>query len=64
MMYGQAGHYIVPKRWTKATEAVLYHDSGVTEERPNDRRGRGASGATEQRGCQPTMMSSRVPAGE
>ena len=26
-------------------------------------RGRWASGATEQRGCQPTTMSSRVPAG-
>ena len=27
-------------------------------------RGRSASGATGQRGCQPTMMSSRVPAVE
>ena len=43
---------------------------GVTEEGPNDRRGRGASGATEHRGCQPgrgavgcqPVSNSRVPA--
>jgi len=36
-------------------------DRGVNRRRE---RGRWASGATGQRGCQPTMISSRVPAGE
>ena len=40
--------------------------SEVCDSRVNRRRERGrwASGVTGQRGCQPTTMSSRVPAGE
>jgi len=39
--------------------------SEVCDRRVNRRRERGmwASGANGQRGCQPTMMSRRVPAG-
>jgi len=29
MLYGQAGYYIDPRRWTRATEAVLYYDQAL-----------------------------------
>ena len=70
-MYCRAGHYIVPKRWTKPRRqcyTTTRRNRGEAGRSEGERR---ASGATEQRGCQPgrravgcqPVNSSRVPAG-
>jgi len=70
MMYGGRGYYIVPKRWTKPRRqcyTTTRRNRGKAERSEGERR---ATGATEQRGCQPgrcavgcqPVSSSRVPA--
>jgi len=62
MMYGQAGHYIVPKRWTKPRRQCY---TTTRRNRGRAERSEGEEGERSHRaeGMPARMVSSRVPAG-